>query len=173
MGYCWEHRGIMIDPKIVKDIKNLLKSKEDDGWRCRSYGKDPIAVLMGESHNTTDDELELQNTIIGWVEPGYILTERLASHVKSQISSVYNNVAENACFLGNIGCDEETQGNIVEDCSEVSSRPIVAILGAWHVRKDSRIHETLNEHISYICIWNEGDIEKKRREKENEGVDFT
>jgi hypothetical protein len=166
----------MIDPKVVKDIKNLLKSKEDNGWRCRSYGKYPIVVLIGESHNITNDELELQNTLIGWVEPGYILSERLASHVKSQISSVYNNIAENACFFGNIECDEEKQGNIVENCSEVSSKPIVAILGAWHVRKDSRIHENfhenLNEHNSYICIWNERDIEKKRREKENEGVEI-
>lgn len=172
MGYCQEHRGIMIDPKILRDIKNLLKSKEEDGWRCRLYGKDPIAVLMGESHNTTDDELELQNTIIGWVEPGYILSERIALHVKSQISSVCNNIAENACFFGNIGCDEEKQGNIVADCSEVGSRPVVAILGAWHVNEYSSIHETLNKHISYICVWNERDIEKKRKEKKKEGADI-
>ncbi len=171
----------MIGSETVVNIKNLVTSKEDSGWRCKSYGeeKNPLAVLMGESHNKTDEEVEIQNTVIGWIKPGYIVSERSALFVKGQISAANTNISENACFFGLIGCDEEKQGNIIIECSEVCTRPIAAILGSWHLREDSKIHETLNERITvfqdgivsfqkfgYICIWNEKDVERVREEKE-------
>jgi hypothetical protein len=185
MEYC---RGIeevcMIDTESVENIKNLVKSKESDGWRCKSYGeeKNTLAVLMGESHNKTDAEIEIQNTIVGWIKPGYIVSERCALFVKQQISVMNTNISENACFFGSIGSDEEKQGNIIIDCSEVCTRPIAAILGDWHVKEDSKIHETLDyprnpvyqdsiesiQKFGYICIWNERNVEKLREKKENE-----
>ncbi len=150
MEYYQEYRGVMIDPETVQNIRNLVISKEDKGWRCKSFGeeKNPLAILVGEKHHDMTEDIELQNTIIGLIKPGYIVSERSALFIKGQISTMNTNISEKACFFGLIGCDEEKQGKIIIECSEVCTRPIVAILGAQHVREESKIHETLNISIT-------------------------
>ncbi|VVB89413.1 Uncharacterised protein [uncultured archaeon] len=147
--------------------------------------------MIGEKHHKVKidekiydmtEDRELQNTIIGWIEPGYVVSERSAQDIKQQISKTNTNISENSCFFGFIGCDEEKQGKIIIECSKVCTRPIAAILGGSHVREESKIHETLNEeriavfqggiesiqNFGYICIWNERDVEMFREKKEKE-----
>lgn len=184
----------MIDSETVQKIRNLVTSKEDNGWRCESYGeeKNLRAVLIGEKHHAVSigeeyydeaEDIEIQNAIVGWIKPGYIVSERDALSKKQQISAMDTNISENACFFGYIGSDEEKQGKIIIECSYVCTRPIAAILGGWHVREKSEIHKTLNEErnvfwqdgigsfqkFGYICIWNQMDVERFHEKKEKEG----
>ncbi len=62
---------------------------------------------------------------------------------------------------------EIKMGEIIIEFSKESSEPVIAIIGNWHARCDSKIHETLKGHINYVCIWNEEWVEKDRRKKAN------
>jgi len=63
---------------------------------------------------------------------------------------------------------ENKMGNIVFNYSGSSSKPVIAIIGNWHARKDSKIHEKLKENIEYICIWSEKAVDEvKERKKRN------
>lgn len=155
----------MINPKAMEDIKNCVNIKKKDGYRFKRYGEKPIAVIIGETHHETSEQLELQKIIIKSLNPGYVISERSASEIKSQL--LYKNLKTNekACLVGLISSSEEIQANIITSCSEVCTRPIVAIIGHHHASEMSKIHEFLEQRtIDYICIWNEDIIRKKKLE---------
>ncbi len=60
---------------------------------------------------------------------------------------------------------EIRMGEIIIEFSKEPSELVVAIIGDWHARCDSKIHETLKGHINYVCIWNEEWVEKDRKNK--------
>lgn len=60
---------------------------------------------------------------------------------------------------------EIKMGEIVIDYSKKYSKPLIAIIGHWHARSDSKIHEKLKGWVDYICIWDEEVVKKKRKGK--------
>ncbi len=151
-----------IDPQIMNEIKNLAV---DVGYQFKLYGNNPIAVIIGETHFETGEKLEFQNTIIRQIKPACVISERFAEIVKSQIKLVDRNIAERARFVGEIGSIEEIQGNIIENGSKACSGPLIVLIGHYHARKDSKIHEVVKGKISYGCIWSYEECEKVQREK--------
>ncbi len=57
---------------------------------------------------------------------------------------------------------ETRMGENIIKFSKESSEPVIEIIGHWHARCDSKIHETLEGYINYVCIWNEEWVDKKR-----------
>ena len=158
---------IVINPIAMENIKNLVKVKKEDGYRFKRYGEYPIAVIIGETHHETPDQLELQKIIIKTLNPGYIISERSASDLKSQTLQKNRNITGKACFVGLISSSEKTQADIITSCSEVCTRPIVAIIGHYHASEMSKIHEFLELwNVDYICIWNEEEAKKVREKHE-------
>lgn len=60
---------------------------------------------------------------------------------------------------------EKKMGEVIINHSKISSEPLIAFIGHWHARSDSKIHEKLNGNIDYICIWDEGVVKRKRKGK--------
>ena len=60
---------------------------------------------------------------------------------------------------------EIKMGEIILNFSKEPTELVIAIIGNWHARRDSEIHETLNGHINYVCIWNDEIVEKLRIDK--------
>jgi hypothetical protein len=56
-------------------------------------------------------------------------------------------------------------GEIILDYSGRSSKPLIAIIGHWHTRNDSKIHDKLKEHIDYICILDKEKVERIRKQR--------
>lgn len=63
---------------------------------------------------------------------------------------------------------ERKMGEVIINYSKISSEPLIAFIGHWHARSDSKIHEKLNGNIDYICIWDEEVVKKQRKEKEKD-----
>lgn len=63
---------------------------------------------------------------------------------------------------------EKKMGEIVLNYSGSSSKLIMVIIGHWHARCDSKIHEKLKGYIDYICIWSKKAVnEVQERKKRN------
>ncbi len=140
------------------------------GSECRS-------VIIGERHTPRIGRW-CQEKLIVMLKPKYVLVETFQKDVPDLW---FQRWKENYCCIidmCDINEDEKTgtidqddiretrMGELIIDFSEKSSKPLIVIIGNWHARPASRIHEILKRHIDYVCIWEKDavtEVEEKRR----------
>lgn len=166
----------MIDVKLIEKFAACI------GHEFNPEGSKPSVVIFGERHELI--ERCCQEKLIDMLKPEYVLIETFKEvdehdpwfkRWKEKYRCKFDrcDIKEYEFMNGGIGQDdmrETRMGEIVLDYSKKSFEPLIAIIGNWHARKDSKIHEILNSYIDYICIWSKKaviEVEKNRKEMEN------
>lgn len=162
----------MIDAKLIEKFAACI------GYEFNQEGSKPSVVIVGERHEPI--ERCCQEKLIVMLKPEYVLIETFMEGAEHD--AWFKRWKEKYCckfdrcdikvdeLTGEIGQDdirEPRMGQIVLDYQKKSSESLIAIIGNWHARKDSKIHEILNRHIDYICIWSKKaviEVEEKRKE---------
>lgn len=167
----------MIDPRRIEKFAQCI-DYQFGHYPLSQSGSECNTVIIGERHKPI--ERCCQERLIVMLKPKYVLIEtfnkdkdlsdiwfqRWNEKYSCTIDRCDINVEELTGEPEQDDIRETRMGELVLGKPKESSEPLIVIIGNWHARPASKVHEILNKHIDYICIWEHGaviEVEENRR----------
>lgn len=166
----------MIDTRRIENFAQCI-DYQFRHFPLSQSGSECNTVIIGENHNLI--QRWCQERLIVMLKPKYVLIETFNKDKDLSDTWFQRWNEKYSCTIDRCDTDvvgftgepdqddirETRMGEIIIKFSKKSSKPIIVIIGNWHARIESirnwhasRIHETLNGHIDYSCIWDQGAV---------------
>lgn len=173
----------MIDPRRIENFAQCI-DYQFRHFPLSQSGSECNTVIIGENH--TRIQRWCQERLIVILKPKHVLIETFDKDLPDIWFQRWNE--KYSCTIDRCDIDvgeltgepdqddirETRMGEIIIDFSKKDSKPLIVIIGNWHARPESignwhasRIHETLNRHIDYGCIWDQGAVIRVEQDRRN------